>query len=130
MVNPEGGEVGGEDEIDDLGEHGGDDWWWCCIGEDGSGLSVTRISGLGDLDLGLLQVLRVGGGLVGIISTTCDERRCTSILAANIFLTLNNNKRFFFQSFFSEDVSRKVVRDNYVLVFWLKVFIHGYPNDN
>ena len=111
MVNPEGGDVGGEDEIDDLGEHGGDDWWWCCKGDEGSGLSVTRISGLGDLDLGLLQVLRVGGGLVGIISTTCDERRCTSILAANIFfcLTLNNNKSFFSKFLFFEDVSRKVV---------------------
>ena len=109
MVNPEGGEVGGEDEIDDLGEHGGDDWWWCCIGEDGSGLSVTRISGLGDLDLGLLQVLRVGGGLVGIISTTCDERRCTSILAANIFfLTLNNNKSFFFKVSFLKTFQEKL----------------------
>jgi len=86
---------------------------------------VTRISGLGDLDLGLLQFLRVGGGLVGIISTTCEERRCTSILAASIFcLTLNNNKISKFLFF-----SRKVLSDNYVLVL-LKVFIHGYPNDN
>ena len=82
IVKPVGGEVGGDDEIDDRGEQGGDceEWW---IGEEGSGVSVTRISGLGDLG---------GGGLVGTTSTTCDSR-CTFML--KIFNLTQTSKVFY-----------------------------------
>jgi hypothetical protein len=62
--------------VTDPGEQGGDRAAKICVadgrGELGSGVSVTLISGLGDLDLGLGQSL-CGGGLDGTTSTTWDR---------------------------------------------------------